>query len=60
MEVRLMTKNEMARVIAQALFRMDDLPPADNWKVVGLAKWRKDDLQDQYDLALKVMETRNG
>lgn len=55
-----MTKNEMARVIAQALFRMDDLPPADNWKVVGLAKWRKDDLQDQYDLALKVMETRNG
>ncbi len=55
-----MTKNDMARVIVQALFRMPEPAPVDNWKVVQLAKWRKADLDDQYDLALTVMEARNG
>lgn len=55
-----MTKTDMARVIAQALFRMDAPAPADNWKVVQMAKMRKDDLQDQYDLSLAVLEARNG
>jgi len=56
-----MTKTDMARVIAQALFQMPDPAPADNWKVIQLAThMRKDDLQDQYDLAVTILEARNG
>ena len=55
-----MTKNDMARVIAQALFQMPELAPADNWKVQQLAKLRKDDLVDQHALATRILEARNG
>jgi hypothetical protein len=55
-----MTKNDMARVIAQALFQMPALAPADNWKVEQLAKLRKEDLVDQYNLAATILEKRNG
>lgn len=53
-----MTKTDMARVIAQALFQMPELAPADNWKVQQLAKLRKDDLVDQHALAARILEAR--
>jgi len=39
-----LTKNDMSRVIVQALFRMDKLPPADHFQVERIAKRKKDAL----------------
>jgi hypothetical protein len=53
-----LTKNDMARVIVQALFNMPALPATDHFRVVRIAKGKKADLEPQYKLAHKVLTER--
>jgi len=50
-----MVKMDMARIIAQALFVMDDLPPESNWKVQQLFKMRKEHLVSHLRHAVKIL-----
>ncbi len=51
-----LTKNDMARVIVQALYSMPSLPAANHLKVKRMERNRKDHLQYQHKLALKVIQ----
>jgi hypothetical protein len=54
-----MTKNEMARVIIQALFNLEALPEEDYWRVVRCMRAGKHaDLVDQYELAQRILAKR--
>jgi hypothetical protein len=50
-----LTKNDMSRVIVQALFNLNTLPAADHPRVKSLAKNKKAHLESQYKLAHKVL-----
>lgn len=49
------TKNDMARVIVQALWNMPTLPNSDNEKVLKMAKRRKSDLITEHDKSVKIL-----
>ena len=49
------TKNDLARVIVQALHGLPKLPEADSKAVVKMARCRKDHLERQHKLAVKVL-----
>jgi hypothetical protein len=50
-----LTKNDMARVIVQALYNLKSLPPADHFSVLRTAKRKKETLVDHYNLAHKIL-----
>jgi len=50
-----LTKNDMSRVIVQALWNMSALPDADNEKVVKMAKQKKIILVPQHSNAVKIL-----
>ena len=50
-----LTKNDMARVIIQALYLIPELPKENHPKVVRLARAKKKNLQPQYELAVKIL-----
>ena len=49
------TKNDMARVIVQALWNLPTLPAADDKRVTRRMRWRKDNLETFYKLGLKII-----
>lgn len=49
------TKNDMARVVAQALYNMPHLPDADHQAVMKLARSPKETLERQHKLAVTVL-----
>lgn len=51
-----MTKNAMARVIVQALYRLDTLPPADHHEVVREAKATVPVVTYRHKLAVQILE----
>lgn len=54
-----LTKNDLARVIVQALYNLDELPAADNCNVLAMARTNKlEDLARQHKLAVKVILDR--
>lgn len=53
-----LTKTDLSRVIVQALYGMKDLPAADHFKVTRMAKTKKDHLERQHKLAVKVLQDR--
>lgn len=51
-----LTKNDMARVIVQALYRLPELPAKDNCNVVRMANGNSaDHLRRQHTLAVKLL-----
>jgi len=53
------TKNDMARVIIQALYNMAAAPAADHWRVVRMAKrFNQVQLYRQLKLAFNSLEMR--
>ena len=50
-----LTKNDMARVIVQALYNMPKLPPSDHPKVTRRAKLEKTILRDQHQAAIAAI-----
>jgi hypothetical protein len=52
----MLTKNDMARLIAQALYSMPQLPAADHRVVLQLCRFPKDTLTRQHALAVKVLD----
>lgn len=50
-----LTKNDMARVIVQALFALPRLPKIDHWMVVSKTRMKKVILTEQYKLAYKII-----
>jgi len=53
-DVRL-TKNDMSRVIIQALYKYQELPPADNCRVVRMARNSKSFIEHEYHIAHKIL-----
>jgi len=51
-----LTKNDLARVIIQALYKMPKLPPADHPKVLNMAKRKKVDLITPHRNAVKIIQ----
>lgn len=49
-------KMEMARIIAQALFNLKTMPHRSHWKVKDLMQLKRENLSDNYKLALKVLD----
>lgn len=50
------TKNDMARVIVQALYQLPQLPSADDKRVKARARLRKSELAGYHKLGLKVIQ----
>ncbi len=53
-----LTKNDMARVIIQALYNIDKLPDSNNINVIRMAKNKKDLLQDHYTKAINTLNNK--
>lgn len=50
-----LTKNDMARVIIQALWNKQELPSADDEKVLKMAKRKKIDLAPEHEKAVDIL-----
>ena len=53
-----LTKNDMARVIVQALYNSEKLPDRDNVNVVRLARGKKEYVVENYKRAHKILTAR--
>ena len=53
-----LTKNDMARVIVQALYNLPALPAADDRRVLRQTRSKKTALQDGHNLAIKILLDR--
>ena len=56
MKDRKLTKNDMARVIVQALWYLPTLPDSLNPNVIRLGRQRKMELNPFYKLSLKIIQ----
>ena len=56
--MRKLTKNDMARVITQALLNMDELPDADHYWVKKEERPAKQHVAYRYTLAYKILTDR--
>lgn len=54
-----LTKNDMARVVVQALFGLTKLPASDNCHVKHFARRKTDDLRDLHKKALAAIESHS-
>lgn len=55
-----LTKNQMARVIIQALFNMDEPPSPDHFRVKRAERRKKDDLARYYKHACKKLNAHGN
>ena len=53
-----LTKNDMARVIVQALYDVDKLPRRENPNVIRIARKRKTWLIEDYEKAHKILTAK--
>ncbi len=53
----MLTKNHMAQVIVSTLYNMREMPAADHHEVKRWAKMRKVELEDNYNRALRALES---
>ena len=51
----MLTKNDMARVIVQALYLQPTLPAADDFRVLRMAKTKKDRLASYHNQAVHIL-----
>lgn len=58
MKAKQITKNDMARVIVQALYLMPELPSTTHIEVKRLEKWKKEDLAPKHALAVKTIQNK--
>ncbi len=49
------TKNDMARVIVQALQNRDELPPTDHFMVKRIERNKKTELESRHKEAIKIL-----
>ena len=54
----MLTKNDMARVIIQALYNTDDLPGPDNVNVKRLTYQSKTFLKEQHKIAMNILNQK--
>ena len=53
-----LTKLDMARVIATALFNSSELVKDNNWKVIKLQKTSSKELHEQYIIAKRIIQNK--
>jgi hypothetical protein len=55
-----LNKNDMVRIIIQALYNSDKLPARDNVNVIRQARQKKEVLKESYDKAHKILTERTN
>lgn len=53
-----LTKNDMARVIIQALYNTNELPEQDNINVIRLTRKSKTFLKEQHTIAMNILNRK--
>lgn len=54
----IITKNDMARIIVQVSRNLKELPPADHFEVIKIAKRPKRGIEPLYNTGIKILEEK--